>query len=210
MDPDQARQYVGPDLDPICLTLRWYSWKNFSKKLSLKKTADDKKKNMKNFLSIQVLPTHLKDSHYLIEHICLLVSSVDNLYKQFGPRSGPTICPAWSRSNLFDTQMVFLKEFLEKVDFEKNQQTTIKSMKNYLSIKLILTVSPTHLKDLYYLIEHSCLLVSSANNLCKQIGPRSGPTICRAWSGSNLFDLQMVFLKEFFKKIDFEKNSRQH
>ena len=25
LDPDQARQNVGPDLDPICLTLRWYS-----------------------------------------------------------------------------------------------------------------------------------------------------------------------------------------
>ena len=31
---------------------------------------------------------------------------------------------AWSGSNLFDTKMVFLKEFFEKVDFEKNQQTT--------------------------------------------------------------------------------------
>ena len=34
----------------------------------------------------------------------LLVSSTDNLCEQFGPRSG-------------------LKEYLEKVDFEKNQQT---------------------------------------------------------------------------------------
>ena len=25
LDPDQARQNVGPDLDPNCLTLRWYS-----------------------------------------------------------------------------------------------------------------------------------------------------------------------------------------
>ena len=24
MDPDQARQNVGPDLDPKCLTTRWY------------------------------------------------------------------------------------------------------------------------------------------------------------------------------------------
>ena len=41
LDPDQAQQNVGLDLDPICLTLRWYSWKNFSKKLILKKAADD-------------------------------------------------------------------------------------------------------------------------------------------------------------------------
>ena len=36
--------------------------------------------------------------------LSLLVSSADNLCEQFGPRSG-------------------LKEYLEKVDFEKNQQT---------------------------------------------------------------------------------------
>ena len=32
-------------------------------------------------------------------------------------------------SNLFDTQMVFLKEFFEEVDFEKNQQRTKKHEK---------------------------------------------------------------------------------
>ena len=44
----------------------------------------------------------------------LLVVSADNLCKQFGSRSG---------SKLFDTLMVFLKEFFEKADFEKYQQT---------------------------------------------------------------------------------------
>ena len=56
----------------------------------------------------------------------LLVTSADNFCKQFGPRSGLLERQTWSGSNLFDTQMVFLKEFLEKVDFEKNQQTTKK------------------------------------------------------------------------------------
>ena len=51
--------------------------------------------------------------------------------------------------------------------------------------------------------------VLSAHNLCKQIGPRAGLTKCWAWSGSNLFDTQMVFLKEFFEKVDFEKISRR-
>ena len=46
-------------------------------------------------------------------------SSADNLCKQFGPRFWPE-----SGSNLFDTQMVFLKEFLEKVESEKYQQTS--------------------------------------------------------------------------------------
>ena len=35
-----------------------------------------------------------------------------------------------SGSKLFDTLMVFLKEFFEKVDFENNQQKT-KSMEDY-------------------------------------------------------------------------------
>ena len=55
--------------------------------------------------------------------------SADNLCKQFRPRSGQTECRAWSGSKLFDTLMVFQKEFFKKVDFEKNQQTTIKHAK---------------------------------------------------------------------------------
>ena len=41
----------------------------------------------------------------------ILLSAVASLFKQFGPRSGPTNCWAWSGSKLFDTLMVFLKEF---------------------------------------------------------------------------------------------------
>ena len=51
------------------------------------------------------------------------------------------------------------------------------------------------------------LLVSSADNLCKQFGPRSGPTKCRACSGTKLFGTLMVFLKDIFLKVDFEKIS---
>ena len=40
--------FVRPDLDPICLTLFWYSWKNFSKKFILKKISR-RQKCMKNF-----------------------------------------------------------------------------------------------------------------------------------------------------------------
>ena len=59
------------------------------------------------------------------------MSSADNLGKHFGPRSGPTKCQALSGSKLFDTLMVFLKEFFKKVDFEKkNQQTTKKKHEN--------------------------------------------------------------------------------
>ena len=49
--------------------------------------------------------------------------------------------------------------------------------------------------------------MSFVDKLCKQFGPRSGPTKRRAWSGSKLIDTQLVFLKEFFEKVDFEKKS---
>ena len=39
-----------------------------------------------------------------------------------------------------------------------------------------------------------CLLVSSADNLCKQCRPN------QAWSGSKLFDTLIAFLKEHFEK----------
>ena len=54
-----------------------------------------------------------------------------------------------------------------------------------------------------------CLLVLSAHNLFEQIRPRSSPTFCRAWSASYLLDTQMVFLKEFFEKFNFEKKSAE-
>ena len=60
-------------------------------------------------------------------HFCSqwLLSSADNLCKQIVPR--PTECSSWSGFKMFDTLIVFLKEFFEKVNFEKNQQTTTKA-----------------------------------------------------------------------------------
>ena len=56
------------------------------------------------------------------------------------------------------------------------------------------------------------LLVSSADNLCKQFGPRPGPTSCRARPGSKLFDTLMVLKtlsgpERILEKVDFEKKS---
>ena len=58
------------------------------------------------------------------------MSSADKFYKQYGPRSGVIKRQAWSGSKLFDTLIVFLKEFFEKVDFEKKSRQQ-KSMQNY-------------------------------------------------------------------------------
>ena len=43
LDLDQARQNIGPDLDPIFLTPRWYSWKKLilKKKISSRQTCAD-------------------------------------------------------------------------------------------------------------------------------------------------------------------------
>ena len=48
LDPHQAQQNVGPDLDPNSLTLRWYFCRNFSKRKSLKK-INRQWKNVQNF-----------------------------------------------------------------------------------------------------------------------------------------------------------------
>ena len=51
-----------------------------------------------------------------------------------------------------------------------------------------------------------CPSVASADHLCKQFGPRSGPINCR----SKLFDTLMVSLKDFsFEKVNFDENKNQ-
>ena len=49
LDPDQDRQYVGPDLDPNCLTLWLCSWKIFLKFRFEKSQQIDGNKSMKNY-----------------------------------------------------------------------------------------------------------------------------------------------------------------
>ena len=44
LDQDQTRQMVGSDLDPMCLTFWWYSWKIFLNKLIRKKIHRRQKK----------------------------------------------------------------------------------------------------------------------------------------------------------------------
>ena len=72
--------------------------------------------------------------------LCLIVSSAYNLCKQFGPRSGLTNVEPDLDPNCFDTLMVFLKEFLKKVDFEKNRHTTKKYAKIPSRQRVILTL----------------------------------------------------------------------
>ena len=54
------------------------------------------------------------------------MSSIDNLCKQFGPRSG---------FKQFDSLIEFLKEFFGKVNFEKKSAYDKKIIKNYIACK---------------------------------------------------------------------------
>ena len=69
-----------------------------------------------NLFALRKGPSLSTQYNYLFAYYCRLLIT---LCKHFGPRSGPTTCPPWSGSKLFDTLMVFLKEFFENVDFEK-------------------------------------------------------------------------------------------
>ena len=62
----------------------------------------------------------------------LLLTFADNFCKQFGPTSGPTNSQAGSRSKLFDTLVVFLKEFCQKRLFWNK---TADEMNNYSTCK---------------------------------------------------------------------------
>ena len=72
-----------------------------------------------------------------------------------------------------------------------------------------LTVKPNGLTLPSHLLITFANSVNSANsstdNLCKQFGPRSGPTKCCVWSGSKLFDAVKVFLNLFLFKLILKK-----
>ena len=142
------------------------------------------------------------------------------LCKQFGPKSRPTFCRSWSGSKWFDTLIVFLKEFLEKVNFEKSQQTTTK---DYLCKLFGPRSGPAFCWPRSGSKPYDTLIVFlkegfekvnfeksqqkiTKDNLCKLFGPRSRPT-CRSWSESKLFDALIGFPKEFFKKTYIEKSA---
>ena len=69
------------------------------------------------FIIISIIWTSSWENLILTHY--LLVSPADNLCEQFGPRSWSRKRRAWSRFNLFDTEMVFRKSWFWK----KNQQT---------------------------------------------------------------------------------------
>ena len=69
---------------------------------------------------------------FVILTLCHPVLSYDNFCKQFDPGSGLTKIRTRFKSKLFDTLMVFLKDFFLKIKMKRNQQMTRKNnKKNY-------------------------------------------------------------------------------
>ena len=103
-----------------------------------------------------------------------LLLSVDNICKQFGPRSGPKEHLFWSGSEPFDTLRVFLKElfFLKFFKFwKKSQQTSTKAWKNYSGCKVYTSNTLTSAIFLPVIINepvHEILILNiSANRLVR-------------------------------------------
>ena len=65
---------------------------------------------------------------------CQVVFFADKPLQIIWTQISPTKCRARSRSKLSDNLMIFLKQFLENVNFKENQQMP-KSMKNYAACK---------------------------------------------------------------------------
>ena len=70
------------------------------------------------FLPVQLQTGPVQIGNFTLSLLLRLLSSADSLCKQFRPRSG---------SKLFDTLIVSLKSFFEKVKYEKSQQMTRKA-----------------------------------------------------------------------------------
>ena len=71
LDPDQAGQNIGPDLDPNCLTLWCYSWKIFLGKVNLNK-IHRWQKSMQNYPACKELKVlWFRTNEPLLESIIL-------------------------------------------------------------------------------------------------------------------------------------------
>ena len=93
--------------------------------------------------------------------------------KQFGSRSGLTLCRSWSGSKLF---------------------AKVISWKIFMFFSHLLTFS----KSTFKLFQEYYWGV-------KQLGSRSGPTLCQSWSGSKLFAkvISWKIMHAFLSSVDF-------
>ena len=96
-----------------------------------------------------------------------LLSSADNLCKQFGPRSGPTDLGSWSGSK----RLTFFK-----INFGLRSGST--DCGSWSGSKLL-----TFFKIIFF----SKKQFQEQYQSVKRFGSKSGPTFCRSWSGFKMF-----------------------
>ena len=96
----------------------------------------------------------------------------------------------------------------EKVSLSRYHCNTNKNLYAILSSANVKNIGCNTISDQKHGLT-LCLPVSSADNLGKQLGPKSGPTNRRTRLGSKLFDILIVLVKVFFPNVNFEKNKQQ-
>ena len=141
---------------------------------------------MRTLLTLYKLILQWVPKSYLLAHFITLSSklrlllSADNLCKQFGPRSGLAVCPSWSVSKLFDSLMVFQKNFFEKLFKKKKKKSADnnKSMKNYPACKVNNSLCKPllwwSLEYSYYMGHHATKPVFGVSN---QVIPKPACTV---------------------------------
>ena len=107
--------------------------------------------------------------------LCPLVSSTDNLCKQFGARSGPAMCWVWFGSKLFET---------------------------LVSTVVWINYSPC--------TQGNRRLIPDASSLSDGTLKPWSHLLTLAVGIHSLFDILIVYFKEFFKKVEFSKKSADH
>ena len=114
--------------------------------------------------------------------ICLFKLSADNLCKQFvGQTAGPYMNPKFWHSDHIHLLITLVNSFGQD------------QVHNFVTPDLDPNFCWTCRMHRHVAFSHFCitlyLLMSSADNLCKQFEPRSGSTYCWRWSESKLLTL---------------------
>ena len=132
---------------------------------------------------------------------CLLITFVNSLdpdqnWQNFGAYQNPSCLILWCYSCKNILKKAMLKNICRRQNHEKlpSMQRVNRWFLTQYGINLIWVHTSIDTSN-YNSRWLKLILVPSAHNLCKQIGPRSGPTKCQAWSGSNLFYTRTIFLK---------------
>ena len=122
--------------------------------------------------------------------------------KQFGSRSGPTLCWSWSGSKLF-SKVISRRQVATSMGRVKGVSYYFSSAAGLIDTLRVASIkhSDINSRSLEYYTLNLPNIVSSADNFCKQFGVRSGPTFCRSWSRPNCFTFWWYCWRIFQKSL---------